>query len=164
MDIASEYRGQTLSFEKASGGNNENAGDDNTGNTPTAGGTPEPVQTPSGISGIAATETPGKTAVSPGKVTGVKGIGKKKQIKVQWKAQKAVTYKIAYSANKKKLAGLKDSVAAKKQGVNVKSANKNSIVIKGLKTGTKYYIKVCAVDRSGKKNGKWSKIVSAKTK
>lgn len=164
MDIASEYRGQTLSFEKASGGNNENAGDDNTGNTPTAGGTPEPVQTPSGISGIAATETPGKTAVSPGKVTGVKGIGKKKQIKVQWKAQKAVTYKIAYSANKKKLAGLKDSVAAKKQGVNVKSANKNSIVIKGLKTGTKYYIKVCAVDRSGKKNGKWSKMVSAKTK
>ena len=97
-------------------------------------------------------------------MTGVKGTGKKKQIKVQWKAQKAVTYKIAYSANKKKLAGLKDSVAAKKLGVNVKSANKNSIVIKGLKTGTKYYIKVCAVDRPGKKNGKWSKIVSAKTK
>ena len=75
-----------------------------------------------------------------------------------------MNYKVAYSAGKKKLAGLKDGVAVKKTGVTIKTVNKNSLVIKGLKTGRKYYIKVCAVHRSGKNTGKWSKVVSAKAK
>lgn len=158
MDKATEYRGQSFAFGK------EELPED-TGNAPTVSAVP--TQTPSGNAEAPAAPAPAPVSVktqAPVKVSGVKAKAQKKKIKLSWKAQNGVIYKIAYATNKKKLAAIKNGEITKKQGVDIKSANKNSIVIKGLKTGTKYYIKVCATDRSGKKNGKWSKVVSAKTK
>ena len=36
--------------------------------------------------------------------------------------------------------------------------------IKKLKKSKKYYLKICAVSKNGKNIGKWSGVISAKTK
>ena len=80
---------------------------------------------------------------------------KKKQLKVTWKKIKGVKYQVQYSLKKNM-----KNVRIKK---NIK---KNSVTIKKLKSNKKYYVRVRAYKEiNGKKYlGKWSRIVSKKTK
>lgn len=103
-----------------------------------------------------------KTVVK--KVTGLKVKSQKKGFKLSWKAQKKVTYRIAYSTNKKKLAKLKNGKIKAVSGTKVVTAKNAKKVIKKLKKSKKYYIKVCAVSKDKKTIGKWSKVVCKKTK
>lgn len=98
------------------------------------------------------------------KVTGLKVVSRKKGFKLSWKAQKKVTYRIAYSTNKKKLAKLKNGKIKAVSGTKVVTAKNAKKVIKKLKKSKKYYIKVCAVSKDKKTIGKWSKVVCKKTK
>lgn len=107
------------------------------------------------------TKTP-KTVVK--KVTGLRVKSRKKGFKLSWKAQKNVTYRIAYSTNKKKLAKLKNGKIKAVSGTKVIAAKNAKKVIKKLKKSKKYYIKVCAVSKDRKTIGKWSKVVGKKTK
>lgn len=98
------------------------------------------------------------------KVTGIKVKAQKKGLKVSWKSQKNVTYKIAYSTNRKKLEKLKNGKLSGVSGVKVVSSKTSNKTIKGLKKSKKYFLKICAVSSDGKTIGKWSGIVSKKTK
>ena len=98
------------------------------------------------------------------KITGVKAKSLKKSLKITWKSQKNVTYKVAYSTSKKKLANIKNGKVKAVSGTKVVSSKKANIIIKKLKKAKKYYIKVCAVSKDGKTIGNWSKVVGKKTK
>lgn len=128
--------------------------------TPPSVGTPStsPTQSP------AATENPKKDQTVVNKVAGVKVKALKKSLKISWKAQKNVSYRIAYSTSKKKLKKLKDGKIKAVSGVKVVSSSKANKTIKKLKKSKKYYIKVCAVSKDKKTIGKWSKVISKKTK
>ena len=97
-----------------------------------------------------------KLIQKPDKVKKVKvKLLKKKQLKVSWKKINGVKYKVKYSLKK----GMKNAKTKK----NIK---KNKVILKKLKSGKKYYIKVRAYKKIGNKTytGKWSKKVSRKVK
>lgn len=108
------------------------------------------------------TPAPNKTVVK--KVSGLKAKSQKKSLKLTWKAQKDVTYRIAYSTNKKKLAKLKNGKVKAVSGTKVITAKNASVVLKKLAASKKYYIKVCAVSKKDKTIGQWSKVISKKPK
>ena len=129
--------------------------------------TPPAVKPPSGVTppstgGDGEAEKPKKTVVK--KVTGVKVKAGKKSLKLSWKSQKNVSYRIAYSASKKKLAKIKNGKIKSVSGTKVVSSQKAKKTIKKLKKSKKYYVKICAVSKNKKTIGKWSSIVSKKTK
>ena len=97
-------------------------------------------------------------------MTGLKVKGQKKKLKVTFQAQKDVTYRIAYSTDKKKLAKIKDGKIKAVSGTKMLTSKKTSVFIKKLKAKKKYYVKVCAVSKDKKTIGKWSKTAGAKTK
>lgn len=112
--------------------------------------------------------TAGETKTSKvGKVSQVKAAKiTKNAVTISWKKQSNAKYKVAYSANKKKLAKIKDGKGKVVVGTKVVSANKNKITLKKLKKNTVYYIKVCAYQTvDGKKvYGKYSSVKKVKTK
>lgn len=114
------------------------------------------------ISGGSSKPNNAKTVVK--KVTGLKVVRQKKSLKLSWKAQKNVTYKIAYSTSKKKLAKIKNGKVKAVAGTKVVNSAKAKKTIRKLKKAKKYYIKVCAVSKDKKTVGKWSKVISKKTK
>ncbi len=103
-----------------------------------------------------------KTVVK--KVAGLKAVRQKKGLKLSWKAQKNVTYKIAYSTSKKKLAKIKNGKIKAIAGTKIVGSAKEKKTIGKLKKAKKYYIKVCAVSKDKKTIGKWSKVICKKTK
>lgn len=152
---------------------NDSSPDDPTDNdpaetTPPAGDPTDPgaTQDPPADPNITmpATDTSIDTKTVVKKVTGLKVKRQKKSLKLIWKAQKNVTYRVAYSTNKKKLAKLKNGKIKAISGTKVITAKKANTVIKKLKKSKKYYVKVCAVSKKDKTVGKWSKTLSAKTK
>ncbi len=78
-----------------------------------------------------------------------------KQLKVSWKKINGVKYEVKYSLKK----GMKNAKVKK----NIK---KNKVILKKLKSGKKYYIKVRAYQKIGNKTytGKWSKKVAKTVK
>ena len=100
---------------------------------------------------ISAVPVSAKTISTP---TSVKLTSKAAEFKVQFKKSKSKVsgYKIKYSLNKN-FSGCKT--------VKI-SASKTSKIIKNLKDGKKYYVKVCAY--KGSSNSKWTKTKSVKTK
>ncbi len=97
-----------------------------------------------------------KTVSAPGrvKIKSAKSAAKRK-ITVKYKKLKGVSgYQIAYGTNKK----LKKSKTLTVKG------NKAKAVIKKLKSGKRYYVKVRAYNLDGKKKitGKWSKVKTVK--
>lgn len=139
----------------------------------------EPTNPPSGGSGNQEPGTGGTGGVTGGsggqkvqdtvkavvkQVTGLKVIRQKKSLKLSWKAQKNVTYKIAYSTSKKKLAKIKNGKIKAVAGTKIISSAKAKKTIRPLKKTKKYYIKVCAVSKDKKTIGKWSNVVGKKTK
>ena len=98
-------------------------------------------------------------AKKPAKVTGVKAEAvSSSSVKVTWKkAKNAKKYQIYVSTNAKKNFKRAATVKASARSYTVKKYNK-----KALKANKKYYFKVRAIN--GKKKGKFSKTVSAKTK
>lgn len=154
MELSKEYRQPNIDTEpddveptNPPSGGNGGTGNGGTGNGGTGG---QQVQNPV------------KTVVK--QVTGLKAARQKKSLKLSWKAQKDVTYKIAYSTNKKKLAKIKNGKIKAVAGTKVVSSAKAKMTLKKLKKGKKYYIKVCAVSKDKKTIGKWSKVISKKTK
>lgn len=101
------------------------------------------------------------------KVTGVrvKAI-KKKMLLVNWKKQSGMQYKVAYATSKKKLSKQKNGSVKAVKGVKIVNAKNGSITLKKLKSGKKYYLKVCAYRTVNKKTqaGKWSAVASKKVK
>ena len=97
-------------------------------------------------------------AKKPAKVTGVKAEAvSSSSVKVTWKkAKNAKKYQIYVSTNAKKNFKRAATVKASARSYTVKKYNK-----KALKANKKYYFKVRAIN--GKKKGKFSKTVSAKT-
>lgn len=119
---------------------------------------PAPTEAPS---------TGGKQKTEPTtakKVTGIKVKAQKKALKLSWKPQKNMSYYIAYSTSKKKLAKLKNGKIKAVSGTKVVRSAKAKKTIGKLKKSKKYYLKVCAVSKDKKKIGKWSKVISKKTK
>lgn len=108
--------------------------------------------------------TPGISKNTPKKVTGVKAKSRKKALTIRWKAQKNVTYRVAYSTSKKKLAKIKNGKIKAVKGTKVVTVRSTKKTLKKLKKSKKYYVKVCAVSRNGKAIGKWSSVVAKKTK
>lgn len=108
-----------------------------------------------------------KKTVSAKKVTGltVKS-GKKKTLTIRWKKQEGMKYKVAYSTSKSKLSKQKNGKIKPVKSVKVLTAKKNSVTIKKLKSGKKYYVKVCAYCIENKKTqvGKWSGVKTKKVK
>lgn len=83
-----------------------------------------------------------KWSVCPAKmkVVKIKKTGKGR-IKVSWKKQTKVSgYKIVYVTNKK--------MTKNKKVITVNKASATSKIIKKLKSGKKYYIKVCAFKKN----------------
>lgn len=80
---------------------------------------------------------------------------KEKQLKVSWKKINGVKYEVKYSLKK----GMKNAKVKK----NIK---KNKVILKKLKSGKKYYIKVRAYQKIANKTyyGKWSKKVAKAVK
>lgn len=136
------------------GGNNSgsNTGNNNTGNN--------------GGSINNAGKNPGtkQTAKAPKKVTKIKVKKLKKALSLRWKSQKNVTYRIAYSTSKKKLSKIKNGKLKAVKGTKVIKVTSAKKTIKKLKKSKKYYLKICAVSKNGKNIGKWSGVISAKTK
>lgn len=91
-------------------------------------------------------------AEKPERVTGVKASAKSSSsIRITWnKAEKAKKYQVFRASSKKGKYKI------------VKTTTGRSFTNKGLKASKKYYYKVCAVN--GSKKGKFSTVVSAKTK
>ena len=87
-----------------------------------------------------------------------------KGAKLSWKAQTGVTYRVAYGTSRKKLAALKKGSSKGAKGVKVITVKTAGKKLSNLKAAKKYYIRVCAVDKKSKKAGKWSDIISVKTK
>ncbi|MDD6154396.1 MAG: Ig-like domain-containing protein [Eubacteriales bacterium] len=91
-------------------------------------------------------------------VKGLKLTGKKKGFKASWKKTKSVSgYRVCYSTKKNLKSG--------KHYVLVKDSKK-STVVKKLKKGKKYYVKVQTYNKiSGKKYyGKWTKVKDVRAK
>lgn len=185
MDLSKKYRGQSYDFGDAAFQETqvetipgEPAPDpedeDEQLETPSTPPTPSPSPTPPSVGtpsqnplptqSPSATEKPKKEQTVVNQVVGVKAKAQKKSLKLSWKAQKNVSYRIAYSTSKKKLAKLKDGKIKAVSGVKVVSSAKANKTIKKLKKSKKYYIKVCAVSKDKKTIGKWSKVINKKTK
>lgn len=94
-----------------------------------------------------------------GRVLGLKVVNKKgKKVKVSWKKVKNATgYRILYATNSKFTKNKRTVVIAKKSGTKV---------IKGLKKGKTYYVKVQAFQKQGSKYvyGKYSAVKKVKVK
>lgn len=97
-------------------------------------------------------------------VTGVKVTGAKKSLKIRWKSQKNVSYRVAISTSKTKLAKIKNGKVKAVSGTKVSQTSGAKKTVKGLKAKKTYYVKVCAVSKDGKTIGKWSGVVKGKTK
>ena len=95
------------------------------------------------------------TSVSvPGKVKSIKAVSKKKKITVKWKKTKnAKGYRVRYTLDKKF-----------KKGVKSIKTRKTRVVIKKLKKGKTYFIKVDAFAADKKNYGKVSSVVKVKVK
>lgn len=95
--------------------------------------------------------------VLPSKVTGVKLTAKKKAMKVAWKKTAGASGYKVYRATSKK---------GKYKCVKTASSKTTSFTNKKLKKNKKYYYKVCAFVKSGKKtyNGAYSTVVMKKAK
>ena len=109
---------------------------------------------PAAGSGLSMSKT---LVVLPSKVTGVKLTAKKKAMKVAWtKTAGASGYKV-YRATSQK---------GKYKCVKTASSKTTSFINKKLKKNKKYYYKVCAFVKSGKKtyNGAYSTVVMKKAK
>lgn len=80
---------------------------------------------------------------------------KTKQLKITWKKIKNVKYQVKYS--------LKKNMRKAKTKKNI---TKNTVTLKKLKSGKKYYVRVRAYQKIGSKTyiGKWSKVVGKKVK
>lgn len=146
---------------------------------------PEPAATESPIPSVApsqvpASATPTQTPVSttdPGTITTVNGVAKVSGVKVtkikkntaavSWKkVSGADKYIVAYSADKGKLAKLKDNYVKGTSGVTVKAVAKEKLVLKSLKKNKNYYVKVCARNTATGATvyGKYSGVKKFKTK
>lgn len=95
--------------------------------------------------------------VLPSKVTGVKLTAKKKAMKVAWKKTAGASGYKVYRATSKK---------GKYKCVKTASSKTTSFTNKKLKKNKKYYYKVCAFVKSGKRtyNGAYSTVVMKKAK
>lgn len=109
---------------------------------------------PAAGSGLSMSKT---LVVLPSKVTGVKLTAKKKAMKVAWKKTAAASGYKVYRATSKK---------GKYTCVKTASSKTTSFINKKLKKNKKYYYKVCAFVKSGKKtyNGAYSTVVMKKAK
>ena len=109
---------------------------------------------PAAGSGLSMSKT---LVVLPSKVTGVKLTAKKKAMKVAWKKTAGASGYKVYRATSKK---------GKYKCVKTASAKTTSFTNKKLKKNKKYYYKVCAFVKSGKKayNGAYSTVVMKKAK
>lgn len=94
-----------------------------------------------------------------GKVLGLKAVNKKgKKVKLSWKKVKNATgYRILYATNRKFTKNKRTAVVVK---------NSATKVIKGLKKGTTYYVKVQAFQKQGNSYvyGKYSSVKKVKVK
>ena len=94
-----------------------------------------------------------------GRVLGLKAVNKKgKKVKLTWKKVKNATgYRVLYAANSKFTKNKKTAIVAKNSGTKL---------LKGLKKGTTYYIKVQAFQKQGNKYvyGKYSAVKKVKVK
>ena len=109
---------------------------------------------PAAGSGLSMSKT---LVVLPSKVTGVKLTAKKKAMKVAWKKTAGASGYKVYRATSKK---------GKYTCVKTASSKTTSFTNKKLKKNKKYYYKVCAFVKSGKKtyNGAYSTVVMKKAK
>lgn len=109
---------------------------------------------PAADSGLSMSKT---LVVLPSKVTGVKLTAKKKAMKVAWKKTAGASGYKVYRATSKK---------GKYKCVKTASSKTTSFTNKKLKKNKKYYYKVCAFVKSGKKtyNGAYSTGVMKKAK
>lgn len=109
---------------------------------------------PAAGSGLSMSKT---LVVLPSKVTGVKLTAKKKAMKVAWKKTAGASGYKVYRATSKK---------GKHKCVKTASSKTTSFTNKKLKKNKKYYYKVCAFVKSGKKtyNGAYSTVVMKKAK
>lgn len=109
---------------------------------------------PASGSGLSMSKT---LVVLPSKVTGVKLTVKKKAMKVAWKKTAGASGYKVYRATSKK---------GKYKCVKTASSKTTSFINKKLKKNKKYYYKVCAFVKSGKKtyNGAYSTVVMKKAK
>lgn len=109
---------------------------------------------PAAGSGLSMSKT---LVVLPSKVTGVKLTAKKKTMKVAWKKTAGASGYKVYRATSKK---------GKYKCVKTASSKTTSFTNKKLKKNKKYYYKVCAFVKSGKKtyNGAYSTVVMKKAK
>lgn len=109
---------------------------------------------PAAGSGLSMSKT---LVVLPTKVTGVKLTAKKKAMKVAWKKTAGASGYKVYRATSKK---------GKYKCVKTASSKTTSFINKKLKKNKKYYYKVCAFVKSGKKtyNGAYSTVVMKKAK
>ena len=92
-------------------------------------------------------------------VSGVKLKAGKKSLTVSWKKQSGCKYILAYSTSKKKLDKLK-TANKKSTGVKKVTVSSNKTVLRKLKKGKTYYVKVAAVKKSSGKTvyGKFSSV------
>lgn len=109
---------------------------------------------PAAGSGLSMSKT---LVVLPSKVTGVKLTAKKKAMKVAWKKTAGASGYKVYRATSKK---------GKYKCVKTASSKTTSFINKKLKKNKKYYYKVCAFVKSGKKtyNSAYSTVVMKKAK
>lgn len=109
---------------------------------------------PAAGSGLSMSKT---LVVLPSKVTGVKLTAKKKAMKVAWKKTAGASGYKVYRATSKK---------GKYKCVKTASSKTTSFTNKKLKKNKKYYYKVCAFVKSGKRtyNGAYSTVVMKKAK
>lgn len=109
---------------------------------------------PAAGSGLSMSKT---LVVLPSKVTGVKLTAKKKAMKVAWKKTAGASGYKVYRATSKK---------GKYTCVKTAASKTTSFTNKKLKKNKKYYYKVCAFVKSGKKtyNGAYSTVVMKKAK
>lgn len=126
---------------------------------------PQPAATVSPAPPAAPTAPVGGEA--PATVTQVKAAKvSRNAVSLTWKKQDGVRYKVAYSADKKKLSKIKNGSVKAAAGTKVASAAKNAVTIKKLKKNTAYYVKVCAYCTVDGKTvyGKYSAVIKFKTK
>ena len=171
MEKAVDYREQTYHFEAAKQAEIKDVTPAEPTPAPTV--TPDPGNgsasvTPSPVPDLQPASDNGNgtaaAAKTPGKVTKVKAKTLGKGAKLSWKAQTGVTYRVAYGTSRKKLAALKKGSSKGAKGVKVITVKTAGKKLSNLKAAKKYYIRVCAVDKKSKKAGKWSDIISVKTK
>lgn len=138
-------------------------------------GTPSPSAEPSAVPVQPGTASPvpspsqepiGQTPdITVKKVSGVKvSSSKKKTLTVSWAKQDGVSYKVAYSTGKAKLSQQKNGSVKAVKGVKIVNASGNRVTLKKLKSGRKYYVKVCAYVKKQGTAGSWSAVKSKKVK